>query len=131
MSLEKAIAELTLALQENTAALQGSGKATATKTTETAAKTTAAAKAKPAAKAAKGPTLDTIKKRFGEYLGIEDKAERKERITHVSAIVSHFGVAKASDLEEENWVEALDLLAQYEAGEDPFSESDGEDDALV
>ena len=132
MSLEAAIEKLTAAVEANTAALKaGGGKVTAAtaadKAIEAEAKRAAGAK-KPAA--AKKVTLDTIKERFGGYLGIEDKAERKQRIANVQAIVDHFGVSKASELEEENWAEALAFLKQYEDGEEPDfgGDDDGDDD---
>lgn len=136
MSLEAAIEKLTAAVEANTAALKaGGGKVTAgtaaDKAIEAEAKRAAGAK-KPAA--AKKVTLDTIKERFGGYLGIEDKAERKVRIGHVQTIVDHFGVGKASELEEENWAEALAFLKQYEDGETPDfgdGDDDGDDDGAL
>lgn len=130
MSLEAAIEKLTAAVEANTAALKaGGGKVSAgtaaDKAIEAEAKRAAGNK-KPAA--AKKVTLDTIKERFGGYLGIEDKAERKARIGHVQTIVDHFGVSKASELEEENWAEALAFLKQYEDGETPDFGDGGDDD---
>ena len=139
MSLEEALVANTAAMKELTAALKG-GKVSAGSAADAAIEKEAAraagAKAgtKPAGKpAAKKVTLDTIKERFGGYLGIEDKAERKARIANVQAIVDHFGVSKASELEEENWAEALAFLKQYEDGEEPdFGGDAGDgDDALV
>lgn len=141
MSLEEALAENTAAVKALTAALKG-GKVTAGSAADAAIEKEAAraagAKAggKPAAAKAKKVTLDTIKERFGGYLGIEDKAERKARIANVQAIVDHFGVSKASELEEENWAEALGYLKQFEDGETPdFMDEgggeDGDDGALV
>ena len=139
MSLEAAIEKLTAAVEANTAALKAGGKVTAGSAADKAIEAEAkrAAGSKPATRAAsKKVTLDTIKERFGGYLGIEDKAERKERIGHVQSIVDHFGVAKASELEEENWAEALAFLKQYEDGETPDfgdggDDDDGDDGALV
>lgn len=136
MSLEAAIEKLTAAVEANTAAIKG-GKASPASAADKAIEAEAkrAAGTKPAARTKK-VTLDTIKERFGGYLGIEDKAERKERIGHVQAIVDHFGVAKASDLEEGDWAEALAFLKQYEDGETPDfggddDGDDGDDGALV
>jgi hypothetical protein len=135
MSLEAAIEKLTAAVEANTAALKagGGGKASAASAADKAIEAEAkrATGAKAAAKpASKKVTLDTIKERFGSYLGVEDKAERKTRIGHVQAIVDHFGVSKASELEEENWAEALAFLKQYEDGEEPDfgGDDDGDDD---
>lgn len=139
MSLEEALRENTEALKANTAALlkTGGGKASAAdaaiekEATRAAAAKPAAAGKKPAA--AKKTTLDTIKERFGGYLGIEDKAERKNRIAQVQQIVDHFGVAKASELDEANWDEALAFLKQFEDGEEPDfgDEGGGDDESLI
>lgn len=138
MSLEAAIEKLTAAVEANTAAIKGGGgKASSASAADKAIEAEAkrAASSKPATRAAsKKVTLDTIKERFGGYLGIEDKAERKERIGHVQSIVDHFGVAKASELEEENWAEALAFLKQYEDGETPDfggDDDDGDEDGAL
>lgn len=134
MSLEEALAENTAAVKALTAALKG-GKVTAGSAADAAIEKEAAraagAKAggKPAAAKAKKVTLDTIKERFGGYLGVEDKAVRKARIAQVQQIVDHFGVGKASELDEANWQEALDFLTAFENGEEPdFGDGDGEGD---
>lgn len=76
-----------------------------------------------------GRDARTIKERFGGYLGVEDKAVRKARIAQVQQIVDHFGVGKASELDEANWQEALDFLTAFENGEEPdFGDGDGEGD---
>lgn len=134
MSIDAKIDELIAALNANTAALKGGKVSTADKAIEAEAARAAGAKTTAAKKpTTKKVTLDTIKERFGGYLGIEDKAERKARIANVQAIVDHFGVAKASELEEENWAEALAFLKQYEEGEEPdFGDGSGDgDEALV
>ena len=121
MSLEEAIRENTEAVKAMTAALKGgasTGKASGGKSTTASKK--------------KAVTLDTIKERFGGYLGVEDKAERKARIAQVQQIVDHFGVAKASELDEANWEEALAFLSTFEAGDEPdFGDGDGEDDGAL
>lgn len=128
MSLEDTMAELTAAIKEQTAFLKsmkgGGGSPT---------EASVAAKAAAGKKSSGKITLDTIKEKFGTYLGVEDKAERKERIANVTAIVDHFGVKKASELEEENWAEALGYLKQFEAGETPdfMDEGGGDGEALV
>jgi hypothetical protein len=130
MSLEAAIKELTEAVKANTAAVSG-GAATGTKPAGT--KPAAGAK-KPAAKkpaAKKGPTADTIAEAFGEYLKTGDKEERDTAKTHVKAIIAHFDVGRITELDESNYQEALDLLAQYKEGEDPFGEEEEEDGDLM
>lgn len=129
MSLEAAIVALTAAVQANTAALSGKKPSAADAAIEAVAAKKVSAEKKPATKS-KGPTLDTIKERFGAYLGIEDKAERKVRAANVKAIVDHFGVTRAGELSAENWVEALGYLTQYENDEevDFGNESEPEED---
>lgn len=132
MSLEKAIADLTAATLAHTAALnsflKAGGKAPAAGATTAAAGTKPAAATKPAATKPKGPTLEDIQTRFGDYMSVQDKAVRAERKTHVLNIAGKFGAERATAIEAEHWVEALELLSQYEAGEDPF-DTDGADDA--
>lgn len=133
MSLEKAIADLTAATLAHTAALnsflKAGGKATpAAGATTAAAGKPAAAAAKPAAKA-KGPTLEDIQTRFGDYMSVQDKAVRAERKVHVLNIAGKYGAERATAIEAEHYAEALELLAQYEAGEDPFADEAGDDDS--
>lgn len=132
MSLEQAIADNTAAIKEQTAflkALQGKAGAGAAATT-----TSTKPAGKPAGK--KAVTLDTIKERYGAYLGVENKKEREVRKGKVQAILAHFGeVAKVSEIAEESWVDAIAALDKLEAGELPdFMEGDGDggdDEALV
>lgn len=133
MAIEEALAALTAAVNKNTAALEsfkaGAGKATG------AAAGAAADKAadKPANKAAgankkKGPTLEDIQEKFGAYMSVTDKAERAERKANCKKINDHFGVERATRLDPSNYAEALAMLAQFEAGEDPFDGDEGGED---
>lgn len=135
MSLEEALAANTAAIKEQTAflkSLQGKGG-------DAAAGAGKAAAGKPAGgkpAGAKKVTLDTIKERFGAFLGIEDKKKRAKRIEQVGAMMEHFGVERATLLEEEQWKEALGYLDQLEAGETPDYMNEGDEggdegDALV
>lgn len=133
MSLEKAIADLTTATIAHTAALnlflKAGGKATAGATT--AGATTAAAADKPKATGTKpkaGPTLEDIQTRFGAYMSVTDKQVRAERKAHVLNISGKFGAERATLIDPEHFKEALDLLTQYENGEDPFAEEAGDED---
>jgi hypothetical protein len=117
-----AIEKLTAALEANTAALNaiiasGGGKPAAARPTEKPA----AAAAKPAAKPAgkKKTTVDDIANAFGEYLKIKDKDERDARKANVKAIVDYFGAAKATEIDADNFDEALRYLQQYIDGETP------------
>ena len=81
--------------------------------------------------------VDDIAAAFGGYLGIKDKDEREVRKANVKAIVDYFGVAKATELDADNYDEALRYLQQYIDGETPdFDGGDGDeggddDEALV
>ena len=138
------IEKLTAAIEANTAvqekvlaALKGGAKpASGSAKAEPEAK--AEAKAKPAGKASGGKkktSVEDIAKAFGEYLGIKDKDEREERKANVKAIVDYFGVAKATEIDPDNFDEALGYLQQYIDGETPDfdggDEDGGDDEALV
>lgn len=129
MSLEEALAVNTAAMKELTAALKGAkpaaGKGASAadamiekEATRVAAGKGAAAATKPATKPAgkKAPTVETLMERFGAFLGIEDKAERKARGVLVREINAHFGVEKITDVEAAQIPEALKLLSILEAG---------------
>lgn len=142
MSLEEALTANTAAIVALTK-LMGSAKITpagaaAEKLIEETAGKAAAGKAatgKAVAGKTKALTIDTIKAKFGEFLGVEDKALRTTRKDEVRAMLEHFGVAKASDLESENWSDALKYLKQCEDGEQPdFMDEgagDGDSESLV
>jgi hypothetical protein len=139
------IEKLTAAIEANTAvqekvlaALKGGASAGGAKTS--APKEDKPAD-KPKASGAKGggkkkTTVDDIAAAFGGYLGIKDKDEREERKANVKAIVDYFGVAKATEIDPDNFDEALKYLQQYIDGETPdFDGGDGDeggdDEALV
>lgn len=108
MSLESLITDLIEALKANTAAHGGGGKD----------KPASKPASKPAEK--KATTVDHVAKKFSAYLaegGDDAKAAVKK-------IVAKFGAKRVTEIPEENYDEALDLLAQYVDGEDPLS--DGE-----
>lgn len=135
MSLEDKIERLAIAMEENTKRLDSMlGKAAATlpaSGTKAAAPAAAkpaaaAAAAKPAATAAKpadakakAPTVDDIAAAFGKYLKSGTAEERDLAKANVRAIVTHFGVVKATELDVVDMPMALKYLAMYEAGEEP------------
>ena len=141
------IEKLTAALEANTAiqekvlaALKG-GAATGGTEASSAAKEDKPAADKPKASGGKAggkkkTTVDDIAAAFGGYLGIKDKDEREVRKANVKAIVDYFGVAKATEIDPDNFDEALKYLQQYIDGETPdFDGGDGDeggdDEALV
>lgn len=141
-----AMEKLTAALEANTAiqekmlaALKGGGGAKAAAADKPAAEKPAADKpaaAKPKAAGGKKKTgVDDVAAAFGAYLGIKDADERAERKANVKAIVDYFGAAKATEIDPDNFDEALKYLQQYIDGETPDfdggGEEEGGDDALV
>ena len=136
------IEKLTAALEANTAiqekmlaALKGGGGAKAAAAEKPAADKPAAAKPKAAA-GKKKTSVDDVAAAFGAYLGIKDADERAERKANVKAIVDYFGAAKATEIDPDNFDEALKYLQQYIDGETPDfdgggEEEGGDDDALV
>ena len=141
-----AMEKLTAALEANTAiqekmlaALKGGGGAKAAAADKPAADKPAADKpaaAKPKAAGGKKKTgVDDVAAAFGAYLGIKDADERAERKANVKAIVDYFGAAKATEIDPDNFDEALKYLQQYIDGETPDfdggGEEEGGDDALV
>lgn len=131
-SFETTIAAHTEALNQHTEALRdfikvaGNGASASSKTTAKEADTKAAG-TKAAGTKKKGVTLDTIKEKFGEYLNITDKAERKERLANVTKINEKFGVERISEVDAENYEEAIRLLNGFINGED-LTEEDGDDE---
>ena len=129
-----AMEKLTAALEANTAAINkmismSGGKPAAAAKTE--AKEEAAPKKAAGAKAGgkKKTTVDDVAAAFGAYLGIKDADERAERKANVKAIVDYFGAAKATEIDPDNFDEALRYLQQYIDGETPdFDGAGGDDD---
>ena len=135
-----AMEKLTAALEANTAAINkmismSGGKPAAAAKTE--AKEEAAPKKAAGAKAGgkKKTSVDDVAAAFGAYLGIKDADERAERKANVKAIVDYFGAAKATEIDPDNFDEALRYLQQYIDGETPDFDGaggdDGGDEALV
>lgn len=130
MSLEAAIVKLTEAVEANTAALTGgAAKPSGTKAADKPASKPAAGK-KPAGKA-KGPSPDDLAQAFGEYLKTGGSDERAEAKANVKKIIGHFDVDRITNLDAENYQEALDLLAQFKDGEDPLGDGEEEEGDLM
>ena len=120
MSIEKALADLTSAVQENTA-VQEKVLAALTSGAKPAASGKAADKpesSKPAVsgKASSGkstksktPTEDDLKKLFGPYLtGATDKAEKARLNDTIRPILDEFGAAKITEIAEEHRAKAME-----------------------
>lgn len=119
------IEKLTAAIEANTAALN---KIIASGGTKPAAAGAAATKpaGKPAGK--KKTSVEDVAKAFGDYLSIKDKDERETRKSNVKAIVEYFNAAKATEIDPDNFDEALRYLQQYIDGETPDFDGAGGDD---
>lgn len=120
MSIEKALADLTSAVQENTAIQEkvlaaltsGAKPAAAGK----AADKPASGKATTSGKASSGkstkpkaPTEDDLKKLFGPYLtGATDKAEKARLNDTIRPILDEFGAAKITEIAEEHRAKAME-----------------------
>lgn len=76
----------------------------------------------------KGPTLEDIQAKFGEYMSIQDKTERNRRKEIVLKIAGKFDADRATNIAPKHFEEALELLEAYKNGEDPLADGDGEDD---
>ena len=128
MSLEAAIAKLTAAVEANTAALEGGASAPADK--GTAKKPAAGAKKAPAKKPAtkKGPTADDIAEQFGSYMKEGDADERAQAKANVRAIIEAMETDRLTNLDPEQFGQALEYLEAFKAGEDPFEEEGGEEE---
>lgn len=123
MSLEAKIDALIEALDRNTASTNGGAEAAAPAKKAPAKKTPAK---KPAAK--KGPTVDELAERFGNYMKTGTKADKAEAKANVMKIVEHFESDRITNIDPDNFQEAIDLLTQYEEGEDPLAGEDDDDD---
>lgn len=112
--MEKIYSALTAALLTHAASLDAfvaaSGKAPAA-----GAKATETAKPKTTTKP-KAVTLETIQERFGAFMSVTDKEERKTRKAQIQTINDHFGVERVSLVDSEFYEEALGYLDQLEAG---------------
>lgn len=132
-----AMERLIASLDANTAALNkmiemSGGKAAGASSAKASSESKPASGAKASTGKAGGKkktTVDDIAEAFGAYLGIKDKAEREVRKANVKAIVDHFGVAKATEIDADDFDQALAFLQQYIDGEEPdFGDGDGGDE---
>lgn len=139
MSIEALLARVADALEANTTAMHALMKDSAgTKPASTGAKPAAKPAAKPTAKttAKKGATsVEDVTDKVTAYLKTGTKAEREERKGQVKQIIEHFDVDRFTNIDPENFDEALGFLEAFEAGDDPFGgdgAEEGEDeDAMV
>lgn len=152
MSLELAIQENTAAVKELVAALNATNaartetlakvealaaekpKATRKAAAETPAATPAAASPPPPpppppppAAAAASISVKELGDAFGEYLGIEDEAERTKRKTFVKEMLSDLGAARVGEIAEADRPRAMQLLRNKIQGDKHKFESADDD----
>lgn len=89
---------------------------------------------KPAASKKKEIMVDDLAEAFGKYLNTGNAAAKKKAKSAVQGIVANFDAERVTKLDPDNFEEALDLLKQYQDGEDPlslFDEDDGDDESPI
>lgn len=144
MSLEEALKENTAAVLEHNALLKkmlagAGGKAAAPASAPADKKTTAPADKKPDAAASKKATASKSKgeittemmaEKVTAYLKTGDAATRAEHKDHVRQIIEHYEVERFTAIDPTDFAEALEMLAAFGRGENPFSNGadDGDDD---
>lgn len=132
MSIEKLLEDLTDAIRENTetqktflAAAKGrtseGGKAAVKDEDEEKPKRTRTAKVKV-------PTSKELGTKTSAFLEVEDEDEYENRKSIIKKIVSKFDAAKMSEIEEDNRLEAMELLDIAISGKDPFKKARSRDD---
>lgn len=138
MSIEKALADLTAALEANTAALLATGgsdkparasDAALEKVAEAAVKGKAAAEEKPKrAPAKKAPAKEKAMTEkelydFGKsFLDVEDDEDYADRKRVVKDVCDHYGINKLTEVEAELRSELKGRLEAFVRGEDPFED---------
>ena len=141
MSIETLLTRVAEALESNTEAMHAlmkdSAGASKPASKPAAEKTAAKPAAKPAANKTttkKGATtVEDVTEKVTAYLKTGSKAEREEHKEHVKAILDHYAADRFTNIDSENFDEALGFLEQFAAGEDPFDGggADEDDDAMV
>lgn len=120
MSLEAAIAELTKAVQEQTDLIKKGIGAAKTKA-QSGGDVEEKPKSKPRGRKPKAPTEEDLREKFGGYMESGANKAEKQRLTNtVKAILEHFGVARVTEIDKDDWPEAMGycdkLIAGFEEG---------------
>lgn len=122
MSVEAKTQALASALADLITEIAGSGGASKPASKPAAGK-------KPAASSKKKEIMvDDLAEAFGKFLNTGNAAAKKKAKTAVQGIVAHFEAERVTKLDPDNFEEALDLLKQYQDGEDPLSLFEEEED---
>lgn len=143
MSLEEALKENTAAVLEHNALLKkmlagAGGKASTPAATDKKPaapadnkKAEATSSKKATGSKSKGEiTTEMMAEKVTAYLKTGDAATREERKGHVKQIIDHYEVERFTAIDPTDFAEALEMLAAFGRGENPFSngEDDGDDD---
>ena len=143
MSLEDALKENTAAVLEHNALLKkmlaGAGGKAAAPSAPADKKPAAPADKKtdaPASKKASGSkskgeiTTEMMAEKVTAFLKTGDADVRAERKAQVKQIIDHYEVERFTAIEPTDFAEALEMLAAFGRGENPFSngDDDGDDD---
>src|SRR5690606_7020508 len=125
MSLEQAVAELTTAIKtnnelltrvlENAPGVSSEAPAAPAKSRKAAEKKAEPKKAEPKKDDAV-PSLEDVRKVFGDYLSVDDADERRERADNVKAILNELGVEKATLIEEGDRAKAIEWVHMLQNG---------------
>ncbi len=129
MSLETALENLTAQVTVNNALLEKvlAGKSPAPAETKKAEAKAEAEKPKPKQDASKVASVENVRKAFGDYLGVADKAERAARGVNVKAILNEVGGTRATEVPEENRAQAIAWITDFAEGRTPnfMADNDG------
>lgn len=138
MSIEKALAELTEAVQENNELLRGLTAKAKAETSKSSAKTPTKDEGDEEEKPKrtrttkpKVPTAKELSTATTNWLEVENEDEYDRRKGIIKKIVTKFEAAKMSEIAEEDRAEALDLLNQAIDGKDPFKKARRDDDDMA
>lgn len=140
MSLEKSIEELNGSIKALIEALASAGASTAgtgdddakaekPKRTRKSKKPDEDATEKPSSKKSKKsddvPSVDDIRKVFGDFMRVDDEEDREKRKTYVKNVLKEYGVKRATDLAEEDRADAIKVI-EDEAKRLADAEDDGD-----
>lgn len=139
MSIEQHLKELAEAVKANTEALMATvaQRSELVKKAENLAAKTVTAEAKPAkVKAAEAPkakpenNASTLRTRFGAFLSVTNATEKENRMGLVEAMLDRYGVAKATEISEDDTPKVLSILDKAEKGVYPswFTPEPAEDE---
>lgn len=125
MTIEAKLDALTKALEENTAALKANGGKSG------GSSGGSGSSGKSGGSSSKSTTKKVTKDDLGNTAAGYLKAgpgDKDGRVANVRRIAEKFGQERITLVGEDNYAEAMDLLKQYVAGEDPLADESGEEE---